>query len=63
MKGKKKIRLSTISDKEIEFSEIPELREDFFANAALRVPEPKKAVSLRIDPDVLKGYKTSESVE
>lgn len=52
-------RLSTMEDKEIELSDNPELGKDFFANATLRMPEAKKAVSLRIDPDVLEWYKTN----
>ena len=52
-------QLSTMTDKEIDFSDNQELNEDFFANATLRMPEAKKAVSLRIDPDVLKWYKTN----
>lgn len=52
-------RLSTMEDKEIELSESPELDKDFFANATLRMPEAKKAVSLRLDPDVLEWYKTN----
>ena len=51
-------RLSTMTDKEIDFSDNQELTEDFFAHATLRMPEAKKAVSLRIDPDVLEWYKT-----
>ena len=51
-------RLSTMEDSKIDFSDNPELDHDFFANATVRMPEPKKAVSLRLDPDVLKWYKT-----
>jgi uncharacterized protein (DUF4415 family) len=51
--------LSTMTDKEIDFSDNPELTEDFFAHATLRMPVAKKAVSLRIDPDVLEWYKTN----
>lgn len=52
-------RLSTMEDKEIELTESPELDKNFFANATLRMPEAKKAVSLRLDPDVLEWYKTN----
>jgi uncharacterized protein (DUF4415 family) len=52
-------RLSTMDEKDFDLSESPELGKDFFANATLRMPEPKKAVSLRIDPDVLEWYKTN----
>ncbi len=50
-------RLSTMSDEEIDLSENPELGESFFSNAALRMPEPKKSVSIRIDKDVIEWYK------
>lgn len=50
-------RLSTMTDDEIDLSDSPELDESFFANATLRMPLQKKAVSLRIDPDILKWYK------
>jgi uncharacterized protein (DUF4415 family) len=50
-------RLSTKSNDEIDFSDIPELDENFFANAILRLPEPKKTVSIRLDSDVLDWYK------
>ena len=50
-------RLSIMTDDEIDLSDNPELDESFFANATLRMPIPKKAVSLRIDPDIIKWYK------
>ena len=49
--------LSTLADDEIDLTDSPELDESFFANATLRMPRSKKAVSLRIDPDVLEWYK------
>ena len=50
-------RLSTMTDKEIDLSDSPELVDSFFDNATLIMPEPKKSVSLRIDSDVLDWYK------
>jgi len=50
-------RLSTMEDDEINLEDSPELDESFFANATVRIPEPKKSVSLRIDKDVLDWYK------
>lgn len=50
-------RLSTMTDKEIDLSDSPELDDSFFENATLIMPEPKKSVSLRIDKDVLDWYK------
>ena len=54
-------QLSTMSDDEIDLVDSPELDEDFFANATLRMPLTKKAVSLRIDSDVLEWYKKQGS--
>ena len=50
-------RLSTMEDNEINLEDSPELTDSFFANATIRLPEPKKSVSLRLDPDVLDWYK------
>lgn len=58
-------RLETMSDADIDFSDIPELDADFFRNAKVRLPRAKKAVSIRLDQDVLawfrqqgRGYQT-----
>jgi uncharacterized protein (DUF4415 family) len=58
-------RLRRIKDEDVDVSDIPPLDDVFFKNATLRMPEKKKAVSLRLDADVLdwfkdqgKGYQT-----
>lgn len=58
-------RLETMTDEEIDCSDIPELGKEFWENASLVMPEKKKAVSLRLDREVLdyfkqqgKGYQT-----
>ena len=58
-------RLERMKDQEIDVSDIPPLDEAFFKNASLRMPSSKKAVSLRLDSDLLdwfkeqgKGYQT-----
>jgi uncharacterized protein (DUF4415 family) len=57
--------LATMQDSDLILSDIPELDASFFKNAELRLPKPKKAISLRIDDDVInwfrhqgKGYQT-----
>ena len=50
-------RLRRIKDEEIDVSDIPPLDDAFFTNATLRMPENKKAVSLRLDADVLDWFK------
>lgn len=58
-------RLETLPDDQIDYSDIPELDETFWAKAQLRLPETKDRVTLRLDHDVLqwlknqgKGYQT-----
>ena len=52
-------------DEEIDYAEIPEQGDDFFATAVLRMPTSKATVTLRLDRDLLdwlkaqgKGYQT-----
>ncbi len=49
-------RVSEMTDKEIDTSDIPPLDETFFANARLRMPEKKVSVTLHIDADVLQWF-------
>ena len=51
------LNLSTMPDSAIDFSDSPELDASFFENAELRMPKPKKAVSLRLDDDVFSWFK------
>ncbi len=58
-------KLANMPDEKIDMSDVPELGEDFFRKAKLRLPRGKQLVSLRIDSDVLewfrrqgKGYQT-----
>ena len=50
-------RLRRMKDEDIDVSDIPPLDEAFFKNAVLRLPENKRAVSLRIDADVLDWFR------
>ena len=57
-------RLNKMKDGDIDYSDIPELDDDFFKNAQLRLPA-KQTVTMRMDSDVLiwfkqqgKGYQT-----
>ncbi|TQV82427.1 BrnA antitoxin family protein [Exilibacterium tricleocarpae] len=49
-------RLAEMPDKDIDTSDIPELGDEFFRNAQVRVP-PKQPVTLRLDADVLEWFK------
>lgn len=55
-------RLRNMKDEDIDFSDIPELAPEMFANAIVRkgfkpVP-PKKQLTLRIDQDVIEFFRT-----
>ena len=45
--------IASIPDDEIDYSEIPALGADFWRRAEFHMPRPKKAVSIRLDADVL----------
>ncbi|MCB9991907.1 MAG: BrnA antitoxin family protein [Rhodospirillales bacterium] len=49
--------IAKLRDEDIDFSDIPETDEAFWADAELVMPEPKKSVHLRIDPDVLEWFR------
>ena len=49
-------RLAKMKDRDIDTSDSPELDEDFFRRAELRVPS-KKVVTMRLDADVLDWFK------
>jgi len=58
-------KLATATDDRIDTSDIPELGDNFFREARLRMPKGKQLISLRIDSDLLdwfkrqgKGYQT-----
>ncbi|WP_263265150.1 BrnA antitoxin family protein [Pseudomonas sp. RIT-PI-S] len=49
-------RLAKLQDQDIDTSDSPELGEDFFRSAELRVPV-KQTVTIRLDADVLEWFK------
>jgi len=58
-------RIDAMRDEDIDYSDIPKLGPEFFANAILW-PGLKKQITLRLDPDVLeffrkrgRGYQTT----
>lgn len=56
---KRLTELQAIRDEDIDTSDIPELDELFWANAKVGIPQTKKAVSLRIDDDILQWFKST----
>lgn len=49
-------KLEAMTDEEIDTSDIPPLGEKFFANARLRMPQGKVAVTVSVDKDVIEWY-------
>jgi uncharacterized protein (DUF4415 family) len=49
-------RIDALGDEDIDFSEIPKLGPEFFANAIVW-PGTKEQITLRLDPDVLKFFR------
>ena len=50
-------QIESIPDKAIDYTDIPETDEAFWAKAELRLPQAKKGVYLRIDQDLLDWLK------
>jgi uncharacterized protein (DUF4415 family) len=50
-------QIESISEKEIDYSDIPETDDAFWAKAELRVPQTKRGVYLRLDPDLIDWLK------
>ncbi len=46
-----------IKDKDIDLSDIPEITPEQWKNARIVHPQNKKAISLRVDEDMLKWFK------
>jgi len=49
-------RVKAVKDKEIDYSDIPQLDKEFFRKAILW-PGTKKQITLRLDPDVINFFK------
>lgn len=49
-------RIDAMKDEDIDLSDSPELGPDFFKNAIFW-PGPKKQITLRLDPDVVKFFR------
>ncbi|MGA3084918.1 MAG: BrnA antitoxin family protein [Thermodesulfobacteriota bacterium] len=49
-------KIKSMKDREIDFSDIPKLADDFFKEAVLW-PGKKKQITIRLDPDILDFYK------
>ncbi|WP_417490392.1 BrnA antitoxin family protein [Maricaulis sp.] len=49
--------IADMPDEDIDYSDIPELDEAWFAKAELRMPVTKEQVTLRLDVDILRFFK------
>ena len=53
-------RLDSMRDEDIDYSDIPELGDDFFKNAVVVMPQNKITITIRLDKDVLEWLKLTE---
>lgn len=51
-------RIDSMRDEDIDLSYTPEMDEEFFQNAIIRMPERKSSVTLRVDKEVLDWFKS-----
>lgn len=51
-------KLKSISDSEINYSNIPKPGDSFFKSGKLRMPKAKPRISIRLDADVLEWFKS-----
>jgi len=57
MKQREK-KIDEIKDEDIDYSDIPELDDEFWKNAVVEYPKKKKPVTIRLDSDILKWFKS-----
>lgn len=52
-------KIDAMSDDDLDYDEAPEITEEFFKIAFTRKPTQKKAVSLRLDSDLIDFFKSN----
>jgi len=50
-------RINKLSDKDIDYSDIPETDEEFWSDADILFPTKKTHVSIRLDDDIISWFK------
>jgi len=50
--------IASIKDSDIDYSDIPELDDTFWANAELKMPPTKDKITVRIDHDIVEWLKS-----
>lgn len=53
--------LESMSDEDIDYSDIPPLTDEFFENATLRIPVAQVQNLVQIDPDVMAWFQTQST--
>jgi len=53
--------LESMSDEDIDYSDIPPLTDEFFENAALRIPVAQVNNLIKIDPDVIAWFRAQDT--
>ncbi len=53
-------QLKSLKDADIDLSDIPMIDASFWNDAKIALPEKKKAISLRVDKDVLSWFKETD---
>lgn len=57
-KKQKLKKIESVRDEDIDYTDIPELSKEFWENAIVEYPEKKKPVTLRVDADIIKWFKS-----
>lgn len=50
-------RVDAMKDDDMDYTDNPPLDEKFWATAKLVLPEPKKSIGIRLDPDIVRWFK------
>lgn len=51
-------RVRKLSDKEIDYTDSPELDDSFFKRAVVAMPVPKESITIRVEPEVLEWFRS-----
>ena len=51
-------KIDTLKNNQIDYSDSPELNDDFWENAQLIVPKPKVKITLRLDSEIFEWFKS-----
>ena len=51
-------KLDALRDEDIDYSDIPEITDAQFARGKLILPEPKESITVRIDKDVIRWFRS-----